>query len=215
MRGYLMLAFLVCAAAGAQEKVVGSLPGPQVWKNRPADWKAEGGRLTIAAGKSTDWFISPVDGERTASAPLLLFEPAREFTLTAKVTAKHGTKWDAGVLMVFVDDSTWAKLALERSAYQEPTVVSVVTRGVSDDCNSTVVSGDMVWFRVSRLKNAIGFFSSPDGRKWKMVRAFTLGEARGLKVGFGTQSPVGPGTTAVFSEITYRTEPVKDFYAAE
>jgi len=206
------LFLLLCSPLVAQ--VLGNLPGPQEWKNKPAAWKAEGGRLTITAPKSTDWFISPVDGTRKAAAPLLLFQPAREFTLTAKVTAHHTTKWDAGTLFVYVDDSTWAKLALEKSAYGEPTVVSVVTRGVSDDCNSTVLSGESLWFRVTKLGNALGFFSSADGRTWRMVRAFTLGEAKQLKVGFGAQSPVGPGMTAEFTDITYVTEPIRDFYAA-
>lgn len=192
-----------------------SLPGPQEWKNLPAASKAEGNQLTISAGKSTDWYISPVDGAHTANAPVLLFKPARDFVLTARVTAELTTKWNAGTLMVYVDDANWAKFALEKSMYQEPTIVTVVTRGVSDDCNSVVVNGTATWLRVVKLGNAIGFFHSTDGHAWKLVRAFTLGDAPKLRVGFSSQSPVGDGATSVFSDISYRPESVKDFLAGE
>jgi regulation of enolase protein 1 (concanavalin A-like superfamily) len=196
-------------------ELIDALPGPQEWKNAPASWKFAGGVLTIESGKSTDWFISPMDGKQTGNAPLLLFRPAAEFTLTAKVTPTFAAQWDAGVITVWVNETTWAKLAFEKSVYQEPTIVSVVTRGVSDDCNSSVISGGSVWFRIARVGDGFGFFHSADGRSWKMVRSFTLGEAPDLRVGFGSQSPVGGGATAVFSEISYKPEPIKDFFAGQ
>jgi uncharacterized protein len=211
---------LATVFAGEDDKAKGThvekLPEPQEWKNTPAAWKVESQRLTISAGKSTDWYISPVDGARTANAPVLLFKPARDFVLTARVTAELTTKWNAGTLMVYVDDANWAKFALETSIYKEPTIVTVVTRGVSDDCNSVVVNGTSTWLRVVKLGNAIGFFHSNDGHAWKLVRAFTLGDdAPGLRVGFGSQSPVGDGATSVFSDVSYRPESVKDFLAGE
>ena len=213
--GLTSIAAVLARSDGEPESVVSTLPAPQEWKNRPETWKADNEQLRITAGKSTDWYISPVDGIRRANAPVLLFKPAKDFILTAKVTPEHAEKWDAGVLMVYANDSTWAKLALEKSMYMEPTIVTVVTRGVSDDCNSAVVSGGSIWFRVVKRGDAIGFFSSTEGSSWKLVRAFTLGPAPELRVGLGSQSPVGKGSTTVFSDISYKPVAVKDFLAGQ
>lgn len=211
----LMLAgALLCAVEPADVRIQG-LPVPLQWKNPPVSFDARDNGLAIVAGPSTDWYISPVDGKTAANAPILLFQPADDFVLTAKVTVEFQSKWDAGVLMVYVDDTTWAKLALEMSVYNQPTVVTVVTRGVSDDCNSTSLSGNSVWFRIARTGRAIGFYASPDGTAWKMVRAFTFGPAATLRAGFGAQSPVGAKGTATFSEITYSPRKIKDIFIGE
>ncbi len=135
--------------------------------------------------------------------------------LTAKLNVEFGTKWDAGVLMVYVNDSTWAKFALEMSVYKEPTIVTVVTRGISDDCNSSPVRGNSIWYRIARTGQMIGFYSSPDGRTWQMVRAFSFGAAPGLRVGFGSQSPVGQKAKAAFSDISYSPHAIKDIFKGE
>ena len=53
-------------------------------------------------------------------------------------------------------------------------VVSVVTRGVSDDCNSFVVDGASVWLRVARVGSAFAFHASTDGSNWSFIRHFAL-----------------------------------------
>jgi regulation of enolase protein 1 (concanavalin A-like superfamily) len=192
-----------------------AIPGPLRWKNSPTSSEARENALTIGAGPSTDWYISPVDGKASANAPVLLFQPTEEFVLTAKVTVEFQTKWDAGTLMVYINDSTWAKFALEMSVYQQPTIVTVVTRGVSDDCNSASVAGNSVWLRIAKIGPAIGFYASPDGGSWKMVRAFTFGPAPDMRAGFSSQSPAGKGGKATFSEITYSARKIKDIFTGE
>ena len=59
--------------------------------------------------------------------------------------------------------SSWAKLCFEYSPQREPMVVSVVTRGLSDDCNSFVVDGATVWLRIARVGSAFAFHASTDG----------------------------------------------------
>jgi len=41
-------------------------------------------------------------------------------------------------------------------------------------------------------------------------RSFTLGQHPELEIGFFSQSPVGEGSTAVFSDITYSAVPIKN-----
>ncbi len=211
----LVLLHPAASAAGPAGVSVHGIPGELHWKNSPESWAADERGLKIVAGKSTNWFISPGDGYESHSAPLLLFKPDGDFVLSTKLTVELRTTWDAGFLMVYIDDTTWAKFALERSAYNEPTVVSVVTRGVSDDCNSAVIAGDSIYMRVAKAGKAIAFYTSPDGRGWKLVRAFTLGADDRLKVGFASQSPIGETQTAMFSEISYSARKIRDLYKGE
>ncbi len=216
----LAVTFALAGAAGLpgggfQRVSLKGIPKELDWKNPPADFHAGDRGFTIEAGKSTDWYISPVDGKVTSNAPILLFEPAGDFVLSAKVAVAFGTQWDAGALFVYVDDKTWAKFAFEMSVYRKPAIVSVVTLGVSDDCNSWSPAGDTVWFRVARLGKAFAFYASQDGRSWEMIRAFALGAPAKVQVGFSAQSPVGPGTKATFTDIDYTVRKIKDIFRGE
>jgi regulation of enolase protein 1 (concanavalin A-like superfamily) len=88
--------------------------------------------------------------------------------------------------------------------------VSVVTRGVSDDCNSMVVDGREVRLRVARVGPAVAFHASVDGERWNFVRFFALDGPDNLAVGFLAQSPTGEGCTVSFTEIAYEAARLAD-----
>jgi regulation of enolase protein 1 (concanavalin A-like superfamily) len=206
--------------AHAQSKLsLPSLPGEGRWLNPPqsftiADSPLELGKrkvLIIASGKQTDWFVDPFNGTVSRSAPILLFSPTpdpasspdSDYVLSARVTVKFAAKWDAGALMLWGDDHHWAKLSFELSPDRKPTLVTVVTRGVSDDCNSSSLPGDSVYLRIARSSNQSGsqkssqsssqnsspksspkssppsqtyvFYYSTDGSNWHILRTFNLG----------------------------------------
>ncbi len=209
------VAFVVAPTSAAERVSLPGIPTPLEWKDAAAQATYADGALTIVSGAKTDWFVSPVDGQVSASAPLLLFKTSGDFVLTANVTVDFKTQWDAGFVMAYVDDKNWAKLALEMSAYQEPTVVTVVTRGVSDDCNSMAITGRSIHLRVARKGPAILFYSATDGRTWRLVRGFTLGPAPELRIGFASQSPIGEQGRATFSEIAYVQKTIADIFKAE
>jgi uncharacterized protein len=211
---FVLLAVLVLTAvsATAADKSplsLAGLPGPFVWQNQPADYRAEDSfTLSIPAGKGTDWFVSPMDGTRRDNSPRLLFTPAADFVLSAKVTVGFHAQWDGGGLVLYVNDGLWAKLAVEKSANQQPTIVSVVTRGRSDDNNSIPLTGPSVYFKIAKAGDAIFFYASEDGVKWFIVRTFSLGDAKDLRAGFTSQSPLGQGCTTRFDEIRYAAKRV-------
>lgn len=89
-------------------------------------------------------------------------------------------------------------------------VVSVVTSGYSDDANSVLVDGTVIYLRMLRLGAAYAFHYSTDGRLWHFVRQFRLLNDAHAQVGFLAQSPVGDGCTAVFSGIRTSTSPPTD-----
>lgn len=176
------------------------------WRVAPVSSHIDGeGALTVVAGGQTDMFVDPAGGEPVVTAPRLLGPaPDGDFRLAARVRATLAHTYDAGVLLVWAGEREWAKLCFELSPQHTPTVVSVVTRGESDDANGFTVEGDEVWLRVSRLGHAWAFHASVDGSFWHLVRYFRLpGTSGPVEVGFEAQSPTGPGCEVTFDQITF------------
>jgi regulation of enolase protein 1 (concanavalin A-like superfamily) len=94
-------------------------------------------------------------------------------------------------------------------------IVSVVTRGSSDDANSVPIDGNTIYLRLSKLENAYAFHYSHDGSAWNLVRHFGLGGQRETQIGFLSQSPTGEGCTAYFSEISYTPQLLGDLRSGE
>ena len=165
----------------------------------------------FSAPAQTDWFIDPATGAATASAPLRLVPVTGDFQLRAHVTAPLDATYDAGTLFVHGGPDTWGKLALERSPEGTDMIVTVVTRGVSDDANGAVVPNPGTsWLRVSRTGEVYMFHFSADGERWSLARLFTLGPSAGHRVGVGVQSPTGEGLTATFTDVSLLHEPLAD-----
>jgi hypothetical protein len=103
----------------------------------------------------------------------------------------------------------WAKLCFELSPQEERMVVSVVTRGTSDDANCFVVDGDEVWLRIARMGPAYAFHASTDGSGWRLIRHFTLGDLKPA-VGFEAQSPTGEGCDVRFDDVRFEARRLTD-----
>jgi uncharacterized protein len=181
----------------------------------PAAWRLEGEAVVVDAAPHTDLYVDPSGedlagtGSTVAPPTLLGAAPDGDYQLSARVTVGFGSAYDAGVLLLHSDDRTWAKLCFERSPAGSPMVVSVVTLGVSDDANAVDIDGGSVWLRISRIDRVHAFHASTDGRTWRLVRVFRLGDGR-PDVGFEAQSPTGAGCTVTFDEIRYVPERLTD-----
>jgi uncharacterized protein len=123
------------------------------------------------------------------------------------------SKWDAGAFMIWADDHHWTKLSFELSPENQPTMVTVVTRGLSDDCNSNPIVGKEVFLQVAR-KTYVLYFST-DGRDWKILRTFRLDTDLTQRVGFEAQSRAGTGVEVSLSEIHYATRKIKNIYTGQ
>ena len=197
-------------SSGERVSVAG-VPFPVRWLNEPTSWRATEDALTVAAGPDTDWFVDPQQTSAPKlNAPALVGDARGDFQLSARVAVDFAGTYDAGVLMLYADDRSWAKLCFEYSPQREPMVVSVVTRGVSDDCNSFVVDGSSVWLRVARLGTAFAFHASLDGSSWSLVRHFALEGDGEPSVGFAAQSPTGDGCAVTFDRIAYEAARLSD-----
>lgn len=196
-------AHLLLASEVAALPVVPEVGAGLYWQHPPVSSAYKNGVLRIEAGPHTNWFAPPMGGSVDDNTPRLLFKPEADFVLSAKLKVPFRSTWDSGALVLYVNDQLWAKLCFEQTIEQHPAIVSVVTREWSDDNNSIAVAGEMVYLKVAKQGQAIFFYASQDGRKWSIIRAFTLGKNVDLRVGFSSQSPAGAGCTTEFSEIHY------------
>lgn len=179
------------------------LPRTLSWQGEPLASHISGdGSVSITAGKGSDWFNWPGGGDRKAAAPRLVFAADQDFTLSAKVTIAFSSVWDAGGLALVGDDSHWAKLCFEFTNDRRPSVISVVTRDLSDDAGSLPIAGNSAYLKVAKAGSVIFFYASADGRTWSIVRKFAL-PAKQLQVGFLAQAPGGDRAEAHFSDIHY------------
>jgi uncharacterized protein len=194
--------------------VVG-LPFELRWLTQPVSFEHEGERLRIEAGPRTDWFVDP-GGESApvATGPALVGRAAGDYVLSARVTVDFAATFDAGVLMLHTDERNWAKLCFELSPDRMPMVVSVVTRGVSDDCNSFAVDGNSVRLRIAKIGPAFAFHASTSSERWELIRHFSLGAVE-PEVGFEAQSPAGDGCTATFDDLRFERRRLADLRSGD
>lgn len=192
-----------------------NLPHPLHWLNPPESWNlSPEGQLTITSPGKADWFIDPQGAVNVSNAPVLLFPAADPCMLSAQVSVKHVATYDAGVLMVYEGPLAWAKFCLELSPRGDAMIVSVVTRGFSDDCNAFTVDGP-VYMRISKLEQAYAFHVSQDGKKWDLIRYFKLEDNRNAQLGFEAQSPTGDGCTASFRDIRFEPRLLTELRSGE
>jgi regulation of enolase protein 1 (concanavalin A-like superfamily) len=191
------------------------LPSALRWLVSPLAWRAGNRSLELSAGPATDLFVDPAGGSPPISAPALVGEVDGDFLFSARVRPELASTFDAAVLLLWRGESSWAKLCLERSPQGEPTVVSVVTRGVSDDCNSFAVESGEVGLRIARLGDCFAFHASGGEGLWRMVRYFTLDGEGAVEIGFLAQSPTGEGCRARFEEIVYEKRRLGDLRNGE
>src|ERR1035437_8481582 len=124
-------------------------------------WTVDGpaGTITVTADPHSDIFIAPGAGfmlnaeSMLNAARLLGVPPTGDFQLSARVSVDFASTFDAGVLLLWIDERHWAKLCFEYSPAREPMVVSVVNRGLADDANAFGVHTRSVWLRVSRTEH--------------------------------------------------------------
>ncbi len=190
--------------------------GSLAWLGQPAVSHESGeDSVVITAAGKTDLFVDPDGSATTLNAPCLVAEVRGDYVLTARVEADFVARFDAGALVLWSDERTWAKLALEYSPHNEPTIVSVVTRGFSDDCNSFPVVGGVVWLRIARVGDAFAFHASTDGTFWRLIRYFRLHDAGAPRVGLSAQSPLGDGCTATFRSVRLESRRLADIRNGE
>jgi len=94
-------------------------------------------------------------------------------------------------------------------------VVSVVTKNISDDCNSVEINSGKVYYKIAKAGNVVTLYYSTEGAKWFLVNQLQFDAKAGFNVVFLTQSPTATRSEVKFSNILYEKWKIIDPYAAE
>ena len=194
---------------------VSAIPHELFFKNVPANFSIKDNEIIIVSGPKTDMFRDPNVTYNTDNAPRLLFKADSDFVLIASIEHSFANKWDGGAIVIKQDSLNWIKFCFEKDYTGAPRVVSVVTKNISDDCNSVEVKGNKVFYKVAKADNVVTLYYSMNGVKWFLVRHLQFETHRGFKVGFLAQSPTGAGCEVKFSNIIYKAIKIKDPYLGE
>lgn len=205
----------VCNAQQSENVKISSIPTPLSWYNKPVSYSATGSTLTIMAGEKTDMFRDPNVTYNTDNAPKLLFQPASNFVLKTSIQHSFLNKWDGGAIVLIEDSLNWVKFCFEKDYTGAKRVVSVVTKDISDDCNSIEVSSNTIFYKLAKADNVITLYASKDGKKWLLVRHLQFNNKKPIKVGFLAQSPTGKNCKVTFSNIRYQEIKISDPYSGQ
>ncbi|MDB5276462.1 MAG: hypothetical protein JWR61_1417 [Ferruginibacter sp.] len=192
-----------------------SIPYPLKWDNEPKKYSMDKNGVIITASEKTDMFRDPNVAYNTDNAPKLLFTADSNFVITASIEHSFSNKWDGGAIVLKQDSLNWVKFCFERDYTGARRVVSVVTKGISDDCNSVEITGNKVFYKVAKAGNVITLYYSISGTKWFLVRHFQFDTTKPFQVGFLAQSPVGKNCKVKFQNITYTIKKIKDPYLGD
>ncbi len=192
-----------------------SIPRKLFWENPSGKFQVQNNSLTIEAGEKTDMFRDPNVTYNTDNAPKLLFKADANFVLTAGIEHAFANKWDGGAIVVRGDSLNWIKFCFERDYTGARRVVSVVTKNISDDCNSAEINSNKIFYKVAKADNVFTLYYSTNGVTWFLIRHLQFDWKGQMYVGFLAQSPTGKKCTVKFSDITYVKKKIKDPYLGD
>ncbi len=166
------------------------------WMNEPQSFQVENGTLAIFAAKETDYFNNPEDSSVVGTAPYLYQEVEGDFVAKTLVEPDFSSQWNAVAMIVYIDSLNWIKFAFENSDATGASIVTVVTKGTSDDANGVILDGESsVWLAIARKGNIYSMHWSVDGKDFKMARLTSMTDQQVVSIGVEAQCPVGPSAT--------------------
>ena len=194
---------------------INSIPYGMFWQNKAEKFSSNNNELIIVAGEKTDMFRDPNVTYNTDNAPKLLFRPDNDFILIASIEHSFSSKWDGGAIVLKQDSLNWINFCFEKDYTGAKRVVSVVTKNISDDCNSVEIKTNKVYYKLAKAGNVITLYYSLEGKKWFLIRHLQFDTDKNLTLGFLAQSPTGKKCEVKFSNISYRAKRIKDPYLGE
>lgn len=173
-----------------------------------------GDAVRIESPPGSDFFIDGGSGAEKTNAPFYYTEIEGDFILRCLVQPRFEGTYDAGCLCAYESAVKWIKLAFERTDLGYESVVTVVTDGLSDDCNGERIGETAVWLQMVRKGSQWCLHHSNDGIAWKMSRYFSMAMAGTIKIGVMAQSPTGGGCTVDFRHLAVTRDVYGDIRSA-
>jgi uncharacterized protein len=214
----ILIAIILFGTANAQfsdSVTVKGIPYKLAWQNKPLSFTKLPNGFSIVAGEKTDMFRDPNVTYNTDNAPKLMFKPDDDFVLMVAIEHGFSTKWDGGAIVLKADSINWIKFCFEKDYTGKRRVVTVVTKNISDDCNSAEINSNRIFYKIAKADNVITMYYSLDGKQWLLVRHLQFDTPKGFEAGFLAQSPLGKKCRVKFTNISYQAKKIKDPYAGE
>lgn len=167
-------------------------------RNQAVELTKTGDEVAICAPAKTDFFIDICTELKKADAPFYYADVDGDFIIRSKVRPQFVSTYDAGCILIHESDEKWIKLAFENTDLGYPSIVSVVTNGISDDCNGERIGEEAVWLQAMRKGDNWALHYSADAVTWKMVRYFRLPMGRRVQAGISAQAPTGDSCRVTF-----------------
>lgn len=216
--GALLLCFVVSPNLSFAAENATKIPGIEKaisWVNKPLKYHATDTGIQIVAGEKTDKYIAPDYSYTFDSAPRALFDSDKDFVFSTAIQHSFDNKWDGGAIILEADKDNWIKFCFEKDYTGAKRVVSVVTKGISDDANSIEIAKNTAYFKMAKKEDTVYLYVSETGKSWYLVRAINFKFNKVLKLGLLAQSPEGKANTVSFSNIKYSATTIKDFWVGE
>jgi uncharacterized protein len=173
------------------------------------------GSIEIIAPARTDYFSDISSDYSKSNAPFYFTNIEGDFIFRCTVKPEFSEIYDAGGILAQASDIEWIKLAFEKTDLGHPSVVSVVTRNVSDDCNGESIRENAVRLQVVRKGDNWCLHYSSYKTAWKMVRYFRFELPKNICIGIFSQSPLGEGCSVNFSGIELLDQTYSNIRKAE
>ncbi len=194
------------------EVILSGIPYPLHWETEPVHFEKKRNSFVIEAGEKTDMFRDPNVTYNTDNAPKLLFKPDDDFVLVCSISHDFISKWDGGAIVFKRDSLNWVKFCYEKDYTGARRVVSVVTKSISDDCNSVDLKSNKVFYKIAKAGPVITLYYSTDNKGWFLVRHLQFDMSGPWQLGFLAQSPTGKRCQVTFSDIHYEHKKIGDPY---
>lgn len=192
------------------------------WLKEEAEIIIEEDKIIITAPPQCDFFNGATENneegflpDALSNAPFYYTEIDGDFVMRAKVSHDFNDVYDSASLMIMKDLTCWAKACYEHTDFNTHAVVSVVTNGVSDDCNGCNLEGNSAWLQICRVGKDFAFHYSIDGENFYMMRQFHLPVDSTIKVGLLAQAPRGNGGKRIYEHLSIVKETVKNIRAGK
>ncbi len=174
------------------------------WLNRPPQWQAQNGTITVTSGPKTDFWRKTHYGFLRDSGHFYGREVEGDFTVEVRFQGEYEALYDQAGLMLRVDETTWMKCGIEYVEGMQY-VSAVVTRDFSDWSVAPLADNPpALRLRVTRRGPAVEVHYARDEGDFALLRIAYLAPDERMRVGIMCASPEGEGFTTTFEGFTVR-----------
>jgi len=172
------------------------------WLNEPAEWSANGEKLSVRTADNTDFWQTTYYGFEHDNGHFLYRNVTGDFTMQVTFAGNYEALYDQAGLMLRVDEKNWLKTGIEFTD-GEINLSVVMTRDYSDwsVVNYPDYRGSLT-IRLTRYGSAIRVEYFDENNAWRLLRLGYLSLPEICQAGIMCCSPTRAGFAVEFSRFS-------------